>query len=391
MLARVDRIVPAVGPPVDLSATSLRRWRSPSPSADLHRKQVAGGRGSARDSPCSNRRTRQLLAIAQALGIKTTARAAKATLIDKILETTARPGGSERAAPAPAAVAEPPSSDGAHGAAGAGARRRRPTDDEHPPLRLQPAAGRRRRGRLREPRGRSLGPDGEPLADWEIELHHGRRRRRSPPTRRPAARPTPAGDRPPSRPRPPATPTATTGGEDEAARRRRREPQQPPSPSAPQQEPRRRPARRSDRVRSGRPRPQQRRDRQRRDRAAPIAATAATAAEPISQEPVKVAGYLDLRDEGYGFLRVNGYLASRDDAYIPVKLTRQYGLRKGDHVTGLSRPAGRNEKNPALLEIHTVNGGDPEKAQRPPPLRGPHRAVPRRASCGSRTRATRTT
>jgi transcription termination factor Rho len=48
-----------------------------------------------------------------------------------------------------------------------------------------------------------------------------------------------------------------------------------------------------------------------------------------------------------------------------VKLTRQYGLRKGDHVTGLSRPAGRNEKNPALLEIHTVNGGEPEKAKQP--------------------------
>ena len=73
-----------------------------------------------------------------------------------------------------------------------------------------------------------------------------------------------------------------------------------------------------------------------------------------------------MRDEGYGFLRVNGYLPSRDDAYIPVKLARQYGLRKGDHVTGLSRPAGRNEKNPALLEIHTVNGGDPEAAKRRP-------------------------
>ena len=49
-----------------------------------------------------------------------------------------------------------------------------------------------------------------------------------------------------------------------------------------------------------------------------------------------------------------------------MKLARQYGLRKGDHVTGLSRPAGRNEKNPALLEIHTVNGGDPEAAKRRP-------------------------
>ena len=82
-----------------------------------------------------------------------------------------------------------------------------------------------------------------------------------------------------------------------------------------------------------------------------------------SNDPVDVQGYLDLRDEGYGFLRVNGYLPSRDDAYISVKQTRQYGLRKGDHVTGMCRPAGRNEKNPALLSIATVNGDDPEKAR----------------------------
>nr|MBA3288898.1 transcription termination factor Rho [Acidimicrobiia bacterium] len=87
---------------------------------------------------------------------------------------------------------------------------------------------------------------------------------------------------------------------------------------------------------------------------------------PTGNEPVHVGGYLDMRDEGYGFLRVNGYLPSREDAYIPVKLARQYGLRRGDHITGLGRPAGRNEKNPALLEVHTVNGGDPEAARRRP-------------------------
>ncbi len=81
---------------------------------------------------------------------------------------------------------------------------------------------------------------------------------------------------------------------------------------------------------------------------------------------MEVSGYLDLRDEGYGFLRVNGYLPSRDDSYVPVKLTRQFGLRKGDYVTGMSRPAGRNEKNPAMLEIHTVNGMNPEKARQRP-------------------------
>ena len=79
-----------------------------------------------------------------------------------------------------------------------------------------------------------------------------------------------------------------------------------------------------------------------------------------------MSGYIDMRDEGYGFLRVKGYLPSREDSYIPVKLARQYGLRKGDHITGTSRPAGRNEKNPALLDVLTVNGADPEQARRRP-------------------------
>ena len=85
--------------------------------------------------------------------------------------------------------------------------------------------------------------------------------------------------------------------------------------------------------------------------------------EPVSTEPVKVEGYLDLRDEGYGFLRLGGYLPTKNDAYVSVRFTRQFGLRKGDHITGLSRPAGRNEKNPALLEVYTVNGGEPDKAR----------------------------
>ncbi|MEX2628096.1 MAG: transcription termination factor Rho, partial [Ilumatobacteraceae bacterium] len=88
--------------------------------------------------------------------------------------------------------------------------------------------------------------------------------------------------------------------------------------------------------------------------------------EPVSNEPVEVGGHLDLRDEGYGFLRLSGYLPSRDDAYVPLKMTRQYGLRKGDHVTGISRPAGRNEKNPALMEIRTVNGVAPDGSKKRP-------------------------
>ncbi|MBT3260588.1 MAG: transcription termination factor Rho, partial [Deltaproteobacteria bacterium] len=54
---------------------------------------------------------------------------------------------------------------------------------------------------------------------------------------------------------------------------------------------------------------------------------------------------------------------SKDDAYVSVKQVRQFDLRKGDHLTGSSRPANRSEKNPALLSIESVNGRPPEEAK----------------------------
>ncbi len=85
--------------------------------------------------------------------------------------------------------------------------------------------------------------------------------------------------------------------------------------------------------------------------------------EPWSGDPVEVSGVLDLRDEGYGFIRVSGYLPTRDDVYVSVKQTRQFSLRRGDVIVGTSRPAARNEKNPALLRIDSVNGGAPDSAR----------------------------
>ncbi len=80
-------------------------------------------------------------------------------------------------------------------------------------------------------------------------------------------------------------------------------------------------------------------------------------------EPVPVEGFLDLRDDGYGFLRVGTMRSSKEDAYVSVKQVRQFGLRKGDQLVGTSRPANRNEKNPAMLSIETINGGSPERAK----------------------------
>ena len=88
--------------------------------------------------------------------------------------------------------------------------------------------------------------------------------------------------------------------------------------------------------------------------------------QPQSNEPTEVTGYLDMHDQGYGFLRLNGYLPSKEDAYITVKVAMQFGLRRGDLVVGTMRAAQRNEKNPQLIEVTTVNGGDPEAAKKRP-------------------------
>lgn len=79
-------------------------------------------------------------------------------------------------------------------------------------------------------------------------------------------------------------------------------------------------------------------------------------------DPLPVDGYLDLRSDGYGFLRVDGPIPNRDDCYVPVKMVREFGLRSGDHIAGTSRPAARNEKNPALLSIEAVNGREPQES-----------------------------
>ena len=109
--------------------------------------------------------------------------------------------------------------------------------------------------------------------------------------------------------------------------------------------------------------PSRRRRRRGRDRNGDRTERTDRTDDALAAEPAEVEGLLDLRDEGYGFIRVDGYLPGKDDVYVSVKQTRQFALRRGDHIKGTSRPATRNEKNPALLRIDAVNGADVEAAR----------------------------
>ena len=71
---------------------------------------------------------------------------------------------------------------------------------------------------------------------------------------------------------------------------------------------------------------------------------------------IEVSGILDVLSDGYGFLRTRGYLPSENDVYVGTSTIRRNGLRKGDLLTGQTRPARPNEKFAALQRIDTVNG-----------------------------------
>ncbi|HSJ27393.1 MAG TPA: transcription termination factor Rho [Acidimicrobiia bacterium] len=86
---------------------------------------------------------------------------------------------------------------------------------------------------------------------------------------------------------------------------------------------------------------------------------------PEGEQEVR-EGLLDILPEGYGFLRVTGYLPGDRDVYVSASQVRKFGLRKGDQIAGPIRPPRSQEKFPALIRIDSVNGMDVEEARRRP-------------------------
>ena len=89
--------------------------------------------------------------------------------------------------------------------------------------------------------------------------------------------------------------------------------------------------------------------------------------EDIDDSDAEVrTGVLDLLPEGYGFLRTSGYLPGDKDVYVSVSQVRRMHLRKGDEITGSVRSPKESEKYQALLKVRSINGMEPDLAQRRP-------------------------
>ncbi|KKR30118.1 MAG: Transcription termination factor Rho [Candidatus Gottesmanbacteria bacterium GW2011_GWC2_39_8] len=68
-----------------------------------------------------------------------------------------------------------------------------------------------------------------------------------------------------------------------------------------------------------------------------------------------VAGFLDIREEGHGFLRPK-FIPGEGDIYISQSQIRKFWLRSGDKVEGQARPPKDNERYYGLLKVEKVNG-----------------------------------
>ena len=272
----------------------------------------------------------QLLAISKALGVKVTARSKKADIISAILATT---GGSSAGD-----ATDQSASSGAEKASTSGGDRSATSTSEDAPSEKNDDSTASASSKKTDEAAPAPATDEEPPAEWELEFSAE-----------------------------PAEDVAKDGSSERGGQNRdgqQRDGQR-------QQRNGQRDGQRQDGPRDADGESRNRRRRRRRKGGRPDEGPQGEDRDfledddtPVSNDPVPVDGYLDMRDEGYGFVRVNNYLSSKKDAYVPVRMSRQFGLRKGDHLVGMMRPAGRNEKNPAMLEIQTVNGRPPEEAKK---------------------------
>ena len=71
---------------------------------------------------------------------------------------------------------------------------------------------------------------------------------------------------------------------------------------------------------------------------------------------VEATGVLDVMNDGFGFLRVENYLSSKQDIYVSPTQIRRFSLKTGDEITGDIRPTHDEDKYSPLLFVKTING-----------------------------------
>lgn len=84
------------------------------------------------------------------------------------------------------------------------------------------------------------------------------------------------------------------------------------------------------------------------------------------EENLTASGYLEVLQDGYGFLRADGYHAGEDDVFVPQQQVRRFHLKTGDFVEGIIPKNHDKDKNPPLIFVKSVNGLTPENLYKRP-------------------------
>lgn len=88
--------------------------------------------------------------------------------------------------------------------------------------------------------------------------------------------------------------------------------------------------------------------------------------DPDSSVPrndtIPVKGVLDVLEDGFGFLRVDGWEISSSDIYVPPVQIRRFKLRTGDTIAGRARMNEDSDKYPSLVYVENINDGDLEQS-----------------------------
>lgn len=79
---------------------------------------------------------------------------------------------------------------------------------------------------------------------------------------------------------------------------------------------------------------------------------------------VTVKGFLEVLQDGFGFIRSNHYLPGENDVYVSPSQIRRFGLKTGDLIVGNTRIKTMQEKFNALLYLTQVNDKTPEENAR---------------------------
>lgn len=84
------------------------------------------------------------------------------------------------------------------------------------------------------------------------------------------------------------------------------------------------------------------------------------------EEQEIASGILEIMPDNYGFLRVDNYLQSSRDLYVPPQFIRRFNLRDGDKVSGPVKVQRDSDRYRALTFINTVNDLSPDQIMKRP-------------------------